>query len=937
MIGLPLAFGAPLVLAGLIALPVIWWLLRLTPPKPNQEVFPPLKILGRILKKDETPHKSPWWLTLLRLALSALVILALAEPVLNPQSADLSGEGPLAIIVDNSWPSALIAENQKRTALNLVNAAESASRPVILAALASDGKTPLGPFDAAAARERLAAIKPEPVPGDALAAAKQVIALAAENKANEIIWLDSGLESKDKDEALDSIGKAGFKSLAWHGPSALPMHAITASENGAETLKITLQRAGGFADIGPGQLVALDEKGRQLAETPFLFTGTETSLDAELKLPFELRNDIASVRIAGERHAGAVRLLDDKMKRKRVALLSGESSDAAQPLLSPLYYIERAIAPHADIVKPRSSEISAAIAEFLESRPSVIVMADVGTVPASAETALKDWIQKGGTLVRFAGPRLAASTDDKLLPVALRRGERALDGTMSWTVPQGLLPFGASSPFAGVDISPDITISRQVLALPEPNLAERSWADLADGTPLVTASSEGRGRIVLFHITPNTSWSNLPLTGTFVEMLRRTISLAQTGPGGSPLTGKAILPPFRAVSAEGIISAPAPTSQPLVLNAGGAAKVTFENPPGLYGNAEGAVALPLLGKDDKLILSKAPSLPTKVTADVYQSSAPQPLKGAILLAALALLALDCIAVLWMTGAFRSMRLGAAAASLALLLLLPRGDDAIAQQSAPPLAVDDAAAIEAISQTRLAFVKTGDSQIDKTSHDGLFGLTIYLKDKTALEPGDPIGVDLDTDELAFFPVIYWPIDAASPMPSASAIARADAYMRQGGTILFDTRDQDTASFDLSGNGSAANQRLRDILSGMNVPPLEPVPADHVLTKSFYLLSQFPGRYKDGDLWVEASSNTEANTDRPVRTGDGVSPILITSNDFASAWAMDENGNFLYSTVPADNLQREFAFRTGINIVMYMLTGNYKSDQVHIPALLERLGQ
>ena len=937
MIGLPLAFGAPLVLAGLIALPVIWWLLRLTPPKPNQEVFPPLKILGRILKKDETPHKSPWWLTLLRLALSALVILALAEPVLNPQSADLSGEGPLAIIVDNSWPSALIAENQKRTALNLVNAAESASRPVILAALASDGKTPLGPFDAAAARERLAAIKPEPVPGDALAAAKQVIALAAENKANEIIWLDSGLESKDKDEALDSIGKAGFKSLAWHGPSALPMHAITASENGAETLKITLQRAGGFADIGPGQLVALDEKGRQLAETPFLFTGTETSLDAELKLPFELRNDIASVRIAGERHAGAVRLLDDKMKRKRVALLSGESSDAAQPLLSPLYYIERAIAPHADIVKPRSSEISAAIAEFLESRPSVIVMADVGTVPASAETALKDWIQKGGTLVRFAGPRLAASTDDKLLPVALRRGERALDGTMSWTVPQGLLPFGASSPFAGVDISPDITISRQVLALPEPNLAERSWADLADGTPLVTASSEGRGRIVLFHITPNTSWSNLPLTGTFVEMLRRTISLAQTGPGGSPLTGKAILPPFRAVSAEGIISAPAPTSQPLVLNAGGAAKVTFENPPGLYGNAEGAVALPLLGKDDKLILSKAPSLPTKVTADVYQSSAPQPLKGAMLLAALALLALDCIAVLWMTGAFRSMRLGAAAASLALLLLLPRGDDAIAQQSAPPLAVDDAAAIEAISQTRLAFVKTGDSQIDKTSHDGLFGLTIYLKDKTALEPGDPIGVDLDTDELAFFPVIYWPIDAASPMPSASAIARADAYMRQGGTILFDTRDQDTASFDLSGNGSAANQRLRDILSGMNVPPLEPVPADHVLTKSFYLLSQFPGRYKDGDLWVEASSNTEANTDRPVRTGDGVSPILITSNDFASAWAMDENGNFLYSTVPADNLQREFAFRTGINIVMYMLTGNYKSDQVHIPALLERLGQ
>jgi hypothetical protein len=940
MIGLPLAFGAPLVLAGLIALPVIWWLLRLTPPKPNQEVFPPLKILARILKKDETPHKSPWWLTLLRLALSALVILALAEPVLNPQSAKLSGEGPLVLVIDNSWPSALSAENQKRTALNLINAAESASRPVILAALASDGKTPLGPFDAAAARERLAAVKPEPVPGDALETATLVIELAGENKANEIIWLDSGLESKDKDEALESIGESGFKSLAWHGPEALPLQAVTATENGAETLKITLQRAGGAADTGPGQLVALDEKGRQLAETPLLFTGTETSLEAELKLPFELRNDIASVRIAGERHAGAVRLLDDKMKRRRVALLSGAPTDAAQPLLSPLYYIERAIAPFADIVRPRSSEISAAVTEFLEAKPSVIIMADVGSIPAPAENALKDWIEKGGMLVRFAGPRLAASSDDRLLPVALRRGERALDGTMSWTVPQSLLPFGEKSPFSGVEISADISISRQVLALPEPNLSERSWADLADGTPLVTASEQGRGRLVLFHVTPNTSWSNLPLTGTFVEMLRRTVGMAQSGPGGSLLTGQTILPPFRAINADGVITPPAPTTQPLALKPAASPKITFENPPGLYGNAEGAVALPLLGKDDRLVLSSAPKLSFPVTSQVYQSSAPQPLKGAMLLAALALLALDCIAVLWMTGAFRSWRLSAAAASLALVLLLPNADRAVAQQNPPaaqPPAVSDAGAIEAISQTRLAFVKTGDGQIDKTSNDGLFGLTVYLRDKTALEPGDPIGVDLDTDELAFFPVIYWPIDAASPMPSANAIARADAYMRQGGSILFDTRDQDIAGFELSGSGSPANERLRAILDGMNVPPLEPVPSDHVLTKSFYLLSDFPGRYKGGELWVEASANAETLTDRPVRTGDGVSPILITSNDFASAWAMDQNGNFLFSTVPADNLQREHAFRTGINIVMYMLTGNYKSDQVHVPALLERLGQ
>ncbi|HZP20344.1 MAG TPA: DUF4159 domain-containing protein, partial [Bauldia sp.] len=69
----------------------------------------------------------------------------------------------------------------------------------------------------------------------------------------------------------------------------------------------------------------------------------------------------------------------------------------------------------------------------------------------------------------------------------------------------------------------------------------------------------------------------------------------------------------------------------------------------------------------------------------------------------------------------------------------------------------------------------------------------------------------------------------------------------------------------------------------------------------------------------------------------STILITENDFAAAWATDENGNYLFPTVPTDPRQREMAYRAGVNIVMYTLTGNYKADQVHVPALLERLGQ
>jgi hypothetical protein len=175
-----------------------------------------------------------------------------------------------------------------------------------------------------------------------------------------------------------------------------------------------------------------------------------------------------------------------------------------------------------------------------------------------------------------------------------------------------------------------------------------------------------------------------------------------------------------------------------------------------------------------------------------------------------------------------------------------------------------------------------------------------------------------------------------MPTQEAIARVDAYMKQGGTVLFDTRDQYSASFDASG-ATSATQRLRDILADLNVPALEPVPEDHVLTKSFFITPEFPGRFNGSPLWVEASVASANPDDRPVRTGDGVSPIMITANDLAGAWAIDASGEPMLPTVPGDPRQREYALRGGANIIMYMLTGNYKSDQVHVPVLLDRLGQ
>jgi hypothetical protein len=258
--------------------------------------------------------------------------------------------------------------------------------------------------------------------------------------------------------------------------------------------------------------------------------------------------------------------------------------------------------------------------------------------------------------------------------------------------------------------------------------------------------------------------------------------------------------------------------------------------------------------------------------------------------------------------------------------------------APDPVADDFAQ-KATNETHLAYIVTGDAEVDSLSKAGLQGLTLFMARSTALEAGEPIGLDPARDELSFFPLIYWPIVPGAPKPTPAALTRIDSYMKQGGTVLFDTRDAIMAPPGPGGEARSPGMlALRDILAVLDIPELEPVPRDHVLTKTFYLLKDFPGRFASGALWVEALAPVKDDeAERPARGGDGVSSIIITSNDFAGAWAQRPDGQATLPLVPGDNRQREFAYRAGVNIVMYTLTGNYKADQVHIPALLERLGQ
>jgi len=935
---LAVSFTSPLILLVFLGLPLLWWLLRLVPPRPRQIAFPPTQILFDIEPKEETPARTPWWLTAIRLLLASLIILVAAGPVLNPPPAGTRAGGPTVILLDSGWAAAAHWQERIRTAEAIVARAESDSRPVALIA-SGNGAKEVSLMRPREARDALRLLVPSPYTPDRSELLLPLTRLLNLNPDASVVWLTDGIDLGDGAAFIEKLGEIARDRLSIVNGGIETARAMVAAENAAGGLTVKILRAD-ISTPAQGIARARDSRGLALGDATFSFETTARETETRFDLPVEIRNDVARIEILGERSAGAIQLLDKRWRRRSVGIVSGATVDTSQPLLAATFYLTRALSPFADVRPAEGASPSEAISRFIDQRLPALILSDVGTIAQSAREKLVKWIEDGGLLIRFAGSRLAATEDD-LVPVQLRRGGRVLGGSLSWERPQNLKQFSREGPFHDLAVPKDVTVTRQVLAEPDGLLADRTWATLDDGTPLVTASKRGRGLLVLFHVTADTSWSNLPLSGSFVEMLRRIVAIAGSE-GGAAMApspeaehrpGQTIAP-SKLLDGYGAFTSPGPTTRPIATDFSG--RAVFDHPPGFYGPPEALVAVNTLAPKDRLAPLDVGPLSARI--ETYRQGEPIDLRAGLLVSMILLLLADCLIVFWLSGGWQRLNWRRAIAAVFIAAtILSFGDERVFAQTPAQKAMDDFA-MHATLQTRLAYVISGDKEVDAVSKAGLEGLSLFLSQRTALEPGDPMAVNLARDELSFFPMLYWPIALNSPKPDAATLVKIDAYMKQGGTILFDTRDALTVLPGRGGYVSPTLAKLREILLALDIPELEPVPQDHVLTKSFYLLRDFPGRFSSGKLWVEALPDASADVEsRPARAGDGVSPILITSNDLAGAWAIGGDGQPMLPLTPGEPRQREYAFRVGVNIVMYVLTGNYKADQVHIPALLERLGQ
>jgi hypothetical protein len=906
-----IGFAAPWILTTLLALPLIWWLLRITPPAPQRINFPSIRLLLGFESAQQTPQSSPLWLIILRSAAIAALILGLAGPLMNARGV-MSGSGPVLLVVDDGWASASNWTGRLAAIESAINWAKRDNRPIALLTTAKDrdGRQPTvsGPFKGEVVQGLVSALQPKPWPVDRAGSIRALESFIAEGSI-PVIWFSNGLGSENVAEFALKLKQFGSLEVFAPPGDELPM-LVFPPKLGLAQLVITAQRLDA-AHPKRIQLRGRAEDGRLLVEAEALFKAGEFQTEARFDLPLELRNRLTQIDIDGETTAAAVALLDDRWKRHLVGLAASRPFDKGPSLLSDTFYLEQALLPF-------SETLHLPIDQLLRAKRTVIVIPDSETTSKPERADLDRWIRGGGIVVRFAGPVLAASESDDFTPVPLRRGGRTLGGISHWSVAAQLAAFSDKSPFYGLDIPKDIKISRQVLAQPSLGLSNKTWASLTDGTPLVTAEARDKGWLVLVHTTASTAWSNLALSGLFVDMLRRVVQLSQRVEEAGE--NAHLLAPFQLLNAFGRLEHPSGVAGPINPSALDDVLAGPTSPPGYYGEGDvrRAVTLaPRLGA-----LKPLGTLPAGSVRHGYEVS-PEVLLGPwLVLGALLLFFLDTIATLLLRGNLTTgiKRFGAVEI---IGIGISANFYAVSEAESQSISKPEAFALEAAAQTRLAYVVTGISEIDWKSQTGLAGLSAVVRQRTAVELGTPVPVHPADDELAFFPLLYWPVDARQRRLKPEANRRLNRYLKNGGTIFFDTLDQ-----QFGGGTPKGRAALRTLTQGLNIPSLVPVPPDHVLTKAFYLIHDFPGRWSGGRLWVEGSKN---------RANDGVAHVIVGGHDWAAAWSVDAYGQNEFPVVPGGEKQREMAYRFGVNLIMYALTGNYKADQVHVPAILERLGQ
>ena len=897
-----LAFSNHLALIGLFALPLVFYIIKLLPPAPKKMFFSSFYLIKSMEKVSVTKKNVPIWLLIYRIILITLIILFFSAPYLNIMNKKNTSNTikNYVIIADIGWSMSKEWDKFKKIVSEISVEAEKKNKKIIF--YHSNSKNNMSPkifTSSKSINQYLKKINPVPWQFEK----SNLIEVIKKNNNfinDKTFFIFSKFDNKnysDQKKSLDFYNnKVKNKVLIDPIESIIFLKNVhTSKENiRLEVIRHALSKPSSKFSI---RITSIDNQ--IIFKKEYELKPNQITFYFNQKFPLDVINQIHKLEIVDQNHAGAKYYFDDYSKKKRIGILSDSFQYKENPLLSSVYYIEKSLNTN-NILKIGNLD------QLIKFNCSVIIIPDKGNITDKDHSKLSNWLANGGTIIRFSNIRLAKNNTKFLPSNNLFMTIRNVGGVLSMEKKLKINPFTKNSMFHGLEIPEDITFKKQLIFTSNNNNLQ-ILATLTDNTPLISLGKKNQGKIFLFHITANNDWSNLPLSALFSGMLQRIVLLSEK----KIINSNANLNLTKEINSFGDLNN---TDKILSIRDNSLLKKltpSKENLPGIYENKELTIALNLSNKiyDEhfKSRLDKNYKIFSKFTIQVID------LKPLLLKIILFMFIIDMLITIILKKNFSFINgLNKHKNLLGLVFFFIFIFN-----------LNNAYTEGLDNDTYLAYIKTPDKKLNAVSKSGLSTIKNLLETRTSVSPKEVIGVNITKDPIYYFPFLYWPLSKDLIILDITTVSKIKKYLTNGGMILFDIIGFSRESFSLESNKF---KTIKSFLASIEADNLSPINEGHTLTKSFYLLKKFSGRWDNKNLLIE-SSNLEEK--------DGVSSVILGFNDWAGAWALDINKNPLYPIVPGGERQREISYRFGINIVMYALTGNYKSDQIHFKSILNRL--
>ena len=887
-------FTYPLVLFAFLLLPFIWKFLKTVPPSPKLKKFPGIVFLAKYKSMDHKPEKNSNLIIFLRLFLISTIILGFSQPQIIKSNDDIVSN---LIIIDNSKFSSIAWRStiNKITELILENNNEQNNFSIITSTeLAKNDLFYLHEKNASETLESISNLKPLSWNPNYLLLKEKINNF--KKKFDNIYWFTEPIDFKHKKNLFENLNQNNIKVFNIDKEKIPPIIKFKKQQNDTFNFEI-FHPLKIFNEVTidcyslDGKLLFKNSFSTDLIKKQDFYVS-----EVKLEVPLNLKNKIDYFKFNNINSSSTKIFLSETQKKKTVGIVETNQNFQNLNLDSGNYFVKKALKTNFKVKKQDLKEI-------LDKEIKLLFIDDQSINYDESNERLEKWISEGGTLVKFGGENfiknIKSQSHQKLRSAFSLTGKKiSVKGNLSLKQSLKLSEISNESPLFGLKVPNEIEIKEYIESSPL-NFTRNInvWLRLENGTPLISSVSQSKGQIIFFHIPCNTDWSNLTLSYFFVDILQKIVDQSK----GIKLKGERALKPFKNLDALGELIDPSPQSLNIPnINKLKTLKINYNYPPGLYKDIYGIYALN--SENSSQFEFKLLNFDDNVSFYQKYNEKNINLKDTLFILSIFLFITDTIITLFLRQLVNFKQLNFFFFCLSAFLSYEL--------------VAEKIKISEISENKIGYILNGNPEIDKVSYNGLKTLSGIITQKTAAIFTDPKSIDLKNDKLFSFPLIYWVTDTrVRALPK-----KIKQYINDGGLLLIDCKlNEDEIIID------KCLERFETLLESNFPGKLEMLDKSHAIAKSFYLLQDFPGRRNEPVFFLKSNSIKF----------DNASSVIFGINDWAGAWAKKNKEDFLLPILENNSNQRKSSFRFGLNLLIYSLTGNYKTDQVHVPEILKRM--